>query len=234
MASPPAEVHALVEGSSRPSATVITATTRGLCVALFRTIYRLRVEGLQHVPPSGPLILVANHCSFFDAFILAASLPPRTHQHMFYMGFEWFFRHPVLAWWGRGVRVILVDMDTFLMRALQASAVVLRQGKILCVFPEGERSADGQVRPFRKGVGILARELKVPILPANIGGSFEAWPRGQSFPRIHRLRVRFGPVVTPEALLTAGGPPGVDDYETIVMRLRERIAALGGEMTGAS
>jgi long-chain acyl-CoA synthetase len=234
MASPPAQVQALVEGSSRPSANAITATTRGLCVALFRTIYRLRVEGLQHVPPSGPLILVANHCSFFDGFILAASLPPRTYQHMFYMGFEWFFRHPVLAWWGRGVRVIPVDMDTLLMRALQASAVVLRQGKILCVFPEGERSVDGRVRPFRKGVGILAKELKVPILPAYIAGSFEAWPRGQSFPRIHRLRVRFGPVATPEALLTAEGPRGADDYETLVMRLRERVATLGGQTNGAS
>jgi long-chain acyl-CoA synthetase len=233
MASPPAQVQALVEGSSRPSANAITATTRGLCVALFRTIYRLRVEGLQHAPASGPLILVANHCSFFDAFILAASLPLRICQQMFYMGFEWFFRHPLLAWWGRGVRVIPVDMDTLLMRALQASAVVLRQGKILCVFPEGERSVDGRVRPFRKGVGILAKELKVPILPAYIAGSFEAWPRGRSFPRIHRLRVRFGPVATPEALLAAGGPRGVDEYETLVMRLRERVAALGGQTRGS-
>jgi long-chain acyl-CoA synthetase len=234
MASPPAQVQALVEGSSRPSANAVTATTRGLCVALFRTIYRLRVEGLQHAPASGPLILVANHCSFFDAFILAASLPLRTCQQMFYMGFEWFFRHPLLAWWGRGVRVIPVDMDTFLMRALQASAVVLQQGKILCVFPEGERSVDGQVRPFLKGVGILARELKVPILPAYIGGSFEAWPRGRSLPRIHQLRVRFGAVVTPETLLTEEGPRGADEYETIVMRLRERVAALGGQTNGAS
>jgi 1-acyl-sn-glycerol-3-phosphate acyltransferase len=102
------------------------------------------------------------------------------------------------------------------------------------VFPEGERSADGHVRPFRKGVGILTRELKVPILPANIGGSFETWPRGQSLPGIHRLKVRFGPVATPEALLTAEGPRGVDEYETIMMRLRERVAALGGETKGAS
>jgi long-chain acyl-CoA synthetase len=229
--SPPPEVEALVEASSRSSARVITALTRALCAALFRSIYRLRVEGLQHVPRGGPLILVANHCSFFDAFLLAASLPLRTCQDTFYMGFEWFFRHPVLAWWGRGVRVIPVDMDTFLMRALQASAVVLRQGKILCVFPEGERSVDGRVRPFRKGVGILAKELKTPVLPAYIAGSFRAWPRGQSLPRIHRLHVRFGPVATPEALLTGEGPRGADDYETIAMRLRERVAALGGETT---
>ncbi len=231
-ASPSAEVQSLVDASSRPSAAAITAVTRASCVALFRTIYRLRVEGLEHVPPSGPLILVANHCSFFDAFILAASLPLRFCQQMFYMGFEWFFRHPILAWWGRGVRVIPVDMDTLLLRALQASAVVLQRGKILCVFPEGERSVDGQVRPFLKGVGILAKELKAPVLPAYIAGSFDAWPRGQSFPRIHRLHVRFGPVTTPESLLFRVGPRGVDDAETIVMRLREQVTALGGETTG--
>jgi long-chain acyl-CoA synthetase len=231
-ASPPGEVHAMVEASSRPSATVITAISRALCAALFRSVSRLRVEGLPDVAPQGPLILVANHCSFFDAFLLAASLPRRVGQQMFYLGFEWFFRHSVLAWWGRGVRVIPVDMDTYLVRALQASAVILQRGRILCVFPEGERSVDGRVRPFRKGVGILVKELKVPVLPAYISGAFEAWPRGRSWPGIHRLRVRFGPVATPEALLTGDGPRGADDSETIAMRLRERVAALGGETQG--
>jgi len=230
-AKSPAEVQAMVEASSRPSASVIAAVTRAICVAIFRTAYRLRVEGLQHVPPRGPLILVANHCSFFDAFLLAASLPGSITQQIFYMGFEGFFRHPILAWWGRGVRVIPVDMDNYLMRALQASALVLRHGKILCVFPEGERSADGRVRPFLKGVGILVRELKVPVLPARITGSFEAWPRGQSVPKIHPTQVRFGHVVTPGELLSGEGPSGGDEYETIVMRLRERVIALGPEST---
>jgi long-chain acyl-CoA synthetase len=230
--SAPAEVQAMVEASSRPSASVVTAVTRAICAAVFRTAYRLRVQGLRHVPAHGPVILVSNHCSYFDAFLLAASLPLRICQQIFYMGFEWFFRQPILAWWGRGVRVIPVDMDTYLMRALQASALVLKQGKILCVFPEGERSVDGRVRPFLKGVGILARELKVPVLPAHISGAFETWPRGQSLPKIHRIRVRFGPVVTPEELLAGEGPRGGDEYETIVMRLRERVIALGRESTG--
>jgi long-chain acyl-CoA synthetase len=231
MSPPPPEVRELVEASSRPSATAITALSRALCAALFRTAYRLEVAGLQQVPRQGPLILVANHCSFYDAFILAASLPLRVAQQVFYMGFEWFFRHPIVAWWGRGVRVIPVDMDTYLVRALQTSALILQRGKILCLFPEGERSASGRLRPFRKGVGILIRELKVPVLPAFISGSFEAWPRGQTFPGIHRLHVRFGPVVTADELLGAGETPGADEYATIVTRLQERVAALGRDST---
>jgi 1-acyl-sn-glycerol-3-phosphate acyltransferase len=123
--------------------------------------------------------------------------------------------------------VIPVDMDKYLVRALQASARILRDGKILCVFPEAERSADGRVRPFRKGAGILVRELRVPVLPAHITGSFEAWPRGQSLPRLHPLRVRFGPVVPAATLLEGDGPPGGDDAETVVRRLRDRVVTLG-------
>ena len=230
--SPSPDVQAMIEASSRPSAAIITALSRGLCSAVFRTLYRLRVEGRENVPWNGPLILVGNHCSYFDAFILASALPQQAFQRVFYLGFEWFFRHPFLAWWGRGVRVIPVDMDTYLLRALQASALVLQAGKILCIFPEGERSVDGKVRPFRKGTGILARELGVPILPAYIAGSFEAWPRGRSLPRLHRLTVRFGPVVTAEELLHGDGRKGADEAETVVLRLRERVAALGGQIGG--
>jgi long-chain acyl-CoA synthetase len=225
----PAEVAALVEASSWRSATAITAFSRGVCIAVLRGLYRLRVEGLEHVPRTGPLILVANHCSYFDAFILATVLPYPIAQQVFYLGLEWFFRHRILAWWARGVRVIPVDMDNYLIRALQASARVLRDGKMLCLFPEGERSADGRVRPFRKGTGILVRELRVPVLPAYIAGAFEAWPRGQAWPRLHPLRVRFGPVVSPADLLEGDGPRGADDAETVVLRLRERVVALGQE-----
>jgi long-chain acyl-CoA synthetase len=228
-ATPPADVQAMIERSSRPSTLLVTAISRAISIATFRTLYRLRVEGLPSVPRHGPLILASNHCSYFDAFILSAALPHAVAQQIFYLGYEWFFRHPILAWWGRGVHVIPVDMDNYLVRALQASTLILRQGKVLCIFPEGERSADGAVRPFRKGAGILARELRVPLLPAYIAGSFRAWPRGQALPRTCPIRVRFGPPVTPEELLGEEGPRGADDFETIVMRLRARVVALGGE-----
>lgn len=230
LAETPPEVAALVDASNRPSATLITAFSRGICIAVLRGIYRVRVDGLEHVPQTGPLILVANHCSYFDAFILATVLPYAVAQQVFYLGFEWFFRNRILAWWARGVRVIPVDMDNYLIRALQASARVLRDGKILCLFPEGERSADGQVRTFRKGAGILVRELRAPVLPAHIAGAFEAWPRGQSWPRLHPLHVRFGPVVSPADLLGGDGPRGTDDTETVVLRLRERVIALGADV----
>jgi long-chain acyl-CoA synthetase len=233
LAEAPPEVAALVEASSRRSATLITGFSRGVCIAVLRGLYGLKVEGFENIPSNGPFILVANHCSYFDAFILATALPYPVAQQVFYLGFEWFFRNRVLAWWARGVRVIPVDMDNYLVRALQASARILRDAKILCLFPEGERSADGRVRTFRKGAGILVRELRVPVLPAHIAGAFEAWPRGQAWPHRHPLRVRFGPIVSPAELLEGDGPRGADDAETVVLRLRERVIALAPDAPSA-
>jgi long-chain acyl-CoA synthetase len=179
------------------------------------------------VPVSGPLVLIANHTSYFDAFILLAAVPRRTIANLFALSLEQFFRGRLLSWWGRQIHIIPTDMDSHLMRALQTSAHVLRSGKILIVFPEGERSATGAVRPFRKGTGILVRELHVPVLPAYIDGAYAAWPRGQTWPGLSRLRVRFGKVIQPEELLHGDGPRGADEAETVVLRLRERVIALG-------
>ncbi len=118
-----------------------------------------------------------------------------------------------------------MDLDAHLFRALQASAHVLREGKILCVFPEGARSIDGTPQPFKRGVAILAKELDVPMVPARIRGSFEAWPRFGSLPRPHLLDVVFGKPVTVGELLAMGGPEA-DEYDRIAARLRDRLLAL--------
>lgn len=222
---PPEAVRILAVSRTAVSRASV-AFTLGVCRAVFRTLFRLRIEGREHVPAAGPLILAANHASYFDAFILVAALPRRVVANLFALSFEAFFRGRLMSWWGRQIHIIPVDMDTHLVRALQTSAHVLRSGKILCVFPEGERSADGTIRPFRKGAGILVRELGVPVLPAHIDGAFEAWPRGRAWPRIRPLRVRFGPVVQPGERSAGEGRRGDDDAETIMMGLRERVAGL--------
>jgi 1-acyl-sn-glycerol-3-phosphate acyltransferase len=222
-ATPEAEAL-LMAGASTPSR-VITAISRTVSAAVFRSLYRLRAEGREHLPPSGPFLLVSNHTSFFDPFILGACLPPRLAQQVYYLGFESFFRHPLVAWWGRQVRVIPVGRGRYLSRALQTASRVLLAGKVLCLFPEGQRSPAGQLQRFSKGAGILVRELRIPVLPAAIQGAFDAWPRGQAMPRIRPLRVRFGPVMRPEHLLD--GPEATDAAETVVLRLHEQILALG-------
>jgi 1-acyl-sn-glycerol-3-phosphate acyltransferase len=81
---------------------------------------------------------------------------------------------------------------------MSAAAAGLRRGRILVLFPEGERSIDGTIRPFRKGAAILASHLRLPVVPTNISGAFDLWPRGRGinwsrvWSRRGLIRVSFG------------------------------------------
>jgi long-chain acyl-CoA synthetase len=224
-APPPPDILEAVEHGLGREARWTTRGTRAITAAAFKGIFGLRVRGVENVPATGPLIITPNHDSYLDSFIVGAALPFSALMQLYYLGFEAYFRNAILAWWSRCLRIIPVDLDAHLFRALQASAHVLRQGKILCVFPEGARSIDGTPQPFKRGAAILAKELDVPILPARIRGSFEAWPRFGTLPRPHRLDVVFGKPVTAGELLAMGGPEP-DEYDRIAARLRDRVLAL--------
>jgi long-chain acyl-CoA synthetase len=224
---PSPKVQEEIAEGQKAWALVITFLSHLLLRLLFKTLCRLRVFGQEHVPERGPYLLTPNHASFVDAFALGTALPFRVLRHLYFLGFQQFFQHPLSAMFGKAYRVIQVDAETYLFQALQAAAHILRQGEILCIFPEGARSIDGQVKAFKKGTTILAKELNLPLLPVRIIGSFEIWPRGKSYPRPHPLTIVFGPPVTGDELLADGPiPAGEDIYETLAARLRERVVSL--------
>ena len=96
----------------------------------------------------------------------------------------------ILARW---VRVVVVDPDANLLPAMRAGAFGLKQGRVLILYPEGERSIDGAPKVFKKGAAILSMHMQVPIVPIAIDGFYEAWPRGKSFfqKRTH-MKMRIG------------------------------------------
>lgn len=224
---PPERVRSEIAESNKLWAVAVSFLSYHLLRLVFRVLCRFKVHGLRHVPDRGPCLITPNHASFVDAFALGAALPFRLVRHLHFLGFQQFFQNRVTAMFGKAYRVIRVDADTYLFQALRAAAYVLRQGELLCIFPEGARSIDGQIKPFKKGVAILAKELNLPLLPVRILGSFEIWPRGKRFPRPHPVTIIFGPPVTVGELLGEGPlPPGADPCEIISARLRERVAAL--------
>ena len=87
---------------------------------------------------------------------------------------------------------------------MQAGAFGLRHGKILILFPEGERSIDGQVKKFKKGASILSLHLGAPIVPVALEGGFKIWPRGRLPQRLARVRMSFGKPLAPPAALPSG------------------------------
>jgi long-chain acyl-CoA synthetase len=119
--------------------------------------------------------------------------------------------------------VIPIDPEIYLKRALLISGYVLSNKKALCLFPEGGRTFDGKLLPFKKGVGILSKELHVPLVPTLIEGTFEVLPRGAIRPKLRKIKVTFGKPIYPNEIDFSGKPPDTDEYEWVVSKLREVI-----------
>jgi long-chain acyl-CoA synthetase len=182
--------------------------------ALVRAFFPLQVEGLEHLPP-GPFILAPNHVSFLDGFVLSAALPLRLALRLHFQGLERYFRGP-LRLLARAADVLLIDREGLLAGALRASTEALRQGRPLCIFPEGGRSFDGQLMELKRGIAELALQARVPIVPAWVEGTFRALPRGRALPRLFSpVRVRIGRPLSPQ------GPAPL-----LLRRLRETLLAL--------
>ncbi len=186
---------------------------------LYMLYGRMSAKGIENLPAKGPYMIAPNHVSYADAPLVWAALPWSIGSRTFFLGHAKYFGGPVMSRISKMIQVIPVDMETKLTGALQLSAHVLRRGKILCVFPEGARSSDGKIKEFKKGVGIIAKELEVPIIPAAIHGTFEMLPSDKSFPRPAAVRVSFGKPIY----------PGTMDYDEIIKRLREEVVKLLAE-----
>ncbi len=166
---------------------------------LCKVFYRLKVEGRENLPDRYPFMICPNHLSFLDGFVFSAGMPLRIVRRLFYLGYSDYFGTPTMSYLGSLIKVVPVDADRHLRQALRLGAQGLRDDLVLCVFPEGERSIDGSLKVFRKGPAILATELKVPVVPVAIRGTYEAWSRGSSKFRFHPVTLRIGePIVAGE------------------------------------
>jgi long-chain acyl-CoA synthetase len=194
--------------------------------AIFGLLGGTKVRGADNLPKTGPYLITPNHLSNTDAFLLTTAMPAGVGKQAFYLGDTKYFGGPISSRIAAYIQVIPVDMEARLYNALQLSAYILRQDRVLCVFPEGSRSRDGNIKEFKKGVGIIAKELNVPLVPAAITGTFEMMRPGKLFPRRARTTVTFGEPFS----------PGGMTYEEIVERLHNEVSGLlelGPDKAGA-
>ena len=159
----------------------------------------MKVFGVDGLPASGPYILAPNHQSYLDPLFLCSTLPYGMYRQLFFVGATEYFETRWTAWMARQLNLVPVDPDANLVSAMQAAAFGLTHGKVLVLFPEGERSIDGTVKRFKKGAAILSRCLNVPVVPVAIRGVHEVWPRNRGFQwhrllpwNHHRIAIAFG------------------------------------------
>lgn len=183
----------------------------------------LRVQGLEHVPPQGAFVYCANHQSLVDILALGAVLPG---------DYKWAAKHelhrvPFLGWHLRLTGHVLVERGRgpeAAARVVAQFVEVLRHGHPLLVFPEGTRSEDGVLRPFKVGGFLAAVRAGVPVVPVTLEGTWRLLRRGAiSIPSDSRriIRVRVGAPLMPLAVGTE---------EERVAELRDRCHAVVAQM----
>ena len=159
--------------------------------------------------------------------MVSSSLPLGNAINVFFLGYSAIFEHPLVSWAIKIARLIPVDPNLHLIEALQYVSFVLKHKKIVCIFPEGRRSIDENIGEFKKGVGILIKELDIPVIPAYIRGSHRSWPRVSRLPRFYPLEIIFGqPVYLKELTKRETPDTQLDDYEIVAKRLREEVLKL--------
>ncbi|MDZ5601328.1 MFS transporter [Pseudomonas sp. RP23018S] len=195
-------------------------TMRFLIWLLSHSMYRVEHRGLAHIPEEGAALLVCNHISFVDALLLSGAIRRPIRFVMYYK----IFRIPVLNFIfrtagaipiaGRGEDAVIYE------QAFARIAQSLQQGELVCIFPEGKLTADGEIDVFKSGVKRILRETPVPVIPLalqGLWGSFFSRDPGKGLFKRFWSRVT---VVAGEAIAVDAAQPDV---------LRQRVAALRGD-----
>jgi 1-acyl-sn-glycerol-3-phosphate acyltransferase len=188
---------------------------------IFRPILRLynglEVRGAEGFPMEGPALVVANHHSYLDAFVLGAAAPRKLHFMVKRSQFrKWFAR-----WFYWGMEAFPVNQEGTDKEAIRRALQLLDGGRIVAVYPSGERVLEPGPGEWLPGFSLLARRSGAPVVPAAIRGSYEAFPRGAVWPRPGKVVVLFGEA---ERYSEEQG------REAFVERMRQRV----GEMLEGS
>ena len=165
---------------------------KGLLSPFFFVFCRIKVEGRENIPKSGPGVLAANHQSFCDSFFIPLVVPRRVT----FLAKAEYFDSKKTAWFFRAAGQIPIRRGggSASERALEtARSEVLRKGELLCLYPEGTRTLDAYVHKGRTGVTRLSRECGVPVIPVGVVGTVEVQPVNSKFMRpFKRVTIRFG------------------------------------------
>jgi 1-acyl-sn-glycerol-3-phosphate acyltransferase len=197
---------------------------RFLAWALMRCVYRVQVSGLERMPSKGAALVVCNHVSYADALVLSAAI---TRPMRFVMEAS-IFRIPVLKLISTGMKAIPVasasEDRAVREAAFAAVSAALREGHVVCIFPEGHRTYDGEVDPFRPGLLRILAENPVPVIPMGLSGLWGSmFSRGGTgwsrfLPRRWRSRVH---------LRIGAAVPAADATPEL---LRQRVVELRGDV----
>jgi 1-acyl-sn-glycerol-3-phosphate acyltransferase len=175
---------------------------------------KIEVQGLENIQPDRNYIYMSNHVSNLDPPVLIPSIPGRCSV----LVKKEVFRVPILGTAMKMADLVPVDRSNrdAAVESVRAAAEVIRHGLNMVTYPEGTRSPDGRLLPFKKGPFHLAMEAAVPVIPVTILGSAECWPKGTWAMRAGKVTLIFHPPIVPSESM---------DREGLTVAVRNAIAS---------
>lgn len=192
-----------------------------LATVVYNMFFRGEVSGLENLPKEGSFLIAANHASFLDPPLIGSQVP----RQIAYFARKTLWKKGIASWWLDEVGTIPVDRDggqdvSAIKRVLKA----LKSDKGLILFPEGTRTSDGLLQEPKAGVGLIACRAQVPVIPAQIFGSYEAFGKGRSLKLGIPVTIVFGKPILPEEYHDASA--GKARYQVASTRIFKHIADL--------
>ncbi|MBK6723793.1 MAG: 1-acyl-sn-glycerol-3-phosphate acyltransferase [Acidobacteria bacterium] len=227
------EVRGILQ--DRPLFSVFTFLVYKVFHLFFRVFMLLDVKGRENLVALSKLnenkrldktfLICPNHQSFLDPFVLCSNYPYALFKNAFHVGASEFFEGSFLKFVAKMLNVVPVNPDTELMRAMKAGAIGLKNGKVLNIYPEGERGFDGELHAFKKGAAILATELDLPIVPVALDGLHRVWPRKSWRIRPAKVKITIGkPFYAKDILAGHSELSGDEQYALVTAHLKEAIS----------
>jgi long-chain acyl-CoA synthetase len=179
------------------------ALVKGAQSFLYSRFLDVHIFGGEHVPAQGGFLVAANHASHLDAGLVKAALGPRGPDLWALAAQDYFFAHPWRRWYFENfTRVLPIPRGGNFKGALKKAVATVQGGDPLLIFPEGTRSLDGTIAPFKPAISSMALMAGCPIVPMYLWGTHEAMPKGSLLlPVARRMGAVIGPAIPAEALM---------------------------------
>lgn len=169
---------------------------------LFKSYFRFTISGEEHIPPTGPLLIAANHCSHLDPPMIALAL----HRQVRIMAKKELFSVPVLGWWIRWIGGYPIVRGKSDLAGIRTMLRLLKEENAVLVFPEGTRSMTGKLNSLQEGTAWLATRARVPVVPIQVQGTFDAFPPGDAFPKPKKVSLQVHPAIQVDEWIELDNP----------------------------
>jgi long-chain acyl-CoA synthetase len=197
----------------------------------YQEYFDVHVEGRGNIPANRNFIVATNHVSHLDMGLAKHALGDIGQDLVALAAKDYFFDDPLRrAYFENFTNLLPMDRHGSLKQSLKLASQALRAGQSLLIFPEGTRSPDGQMQPFKPAIGFLCLHENVDVLPMYLGGTHHALPKGKVRLRGRELFVRIGAPIRADALKKqAEGLPKADAYRAAAQQIEDAVRALGTE-----